>query len=448
MSTEQLVAQLIIDNEWDAATQILSKRLETSSHVKTLSLLYRYNNQFEQEKQVISQAQESSSYIKQRRDYFNKSIWEQLEPRQKLYIPKDFTKVPTLETLEQLCFVTAAGSDHPYFSLVWQLIESLKNTSTYKDIPIMVFDAGLTDDDKQKLLSTFSNITIVDPGWDVEINMNATRVTQAGLKGCTARPYMDKHFQGYRYYMWLDTDVWIQDERALDSVVKQAEEEGVGCVQDHLYDNWQNSFWDMNNRVKPIVPKDFSNFLTTKKTVTGGTFCIDKQSGFFEKWQAYFKLAIDECGFTWGSEEITFLYTVNKMLPKIQPISRVHQFSGCRNGFPIIHEKDQILYTPDSNQIIGIVHLTGFLSLKNDPFIPVVLLPRDQFVPVNHLEQNKQIFNQWLAAHKQMDTQHQINVFENTKMTSFHFRTYPWKDKSAIREELFQNVKAVLAQEA
>lgn len=444
MSFERLIAQLIVDHEWDAAIQTSSKYIETAEQVRTLSLLYRYKNYLDRDQTLIQNCALTSQYIQERFDFFKRPIFEQLQTRQKLCMPKDLSKTPRPDTLEQLCFVTAGGSDQPYFNLLWQLLESIKNTKTYGSIPIMIFDCGLTDDDKHKLHQAFDPVTILDPGWDVDTNIAATRITKNGLKGCTARPFMDRHFPDYRYYMWLDTDVWIQDERALDYVLQQAEETGLGYVQDHLYNVWSNSFWDMNNRRKPIIPDTFSHFLNNKETVTGGTFCIDKLSGFFLKWQENFKTAVTQCEFTWGTEEVTFLYTVNQAVRALQPISRTHQFSGCFYGFPIIHDDSQVLYTPDTNQIIGIVHLTGFLALKLDPLIPVVCLPKEQALPVQMLDQNKQAFNHWLNCHVKGIATQNSNTFQNMQTTSFHYRTWPWVDKPEILDLLMQEAQKVL----
>jgi len=448
MSFKRLIAQLVADQEWDTAIKIASKHQETPDIVKTLSLVYRYKNYFDQEKNMLQNTMIKSPYIEERQNFFKRPIFDQLEARQKLCLPKDFSKVPLQSTLEQLCFVTAGGSDQPYFNLLWQLIESLKNTATYNKIPIMIFDCGLTDEDKDKLQKTFNPVTIVDPGWDVDANIQATRVTQDGLKGCTARPFMDKHFPGYRYYMWLDTDTWVQDERALDRIAKEAEENGIGVVQDHCFDTWINSYWGMNNLRKSIIPESFSQSLNDKKTATAGTFCIDRNSGFFLEWQKNFKTAIIECQFTWGCEEVTFIYTANKMIKSLNPLNRVHQFSGCSNGLPIIHNDSQLLYMPDTNQIIGIFHLIGFFALKIDPFIPVTLLPPDQFIPNQLLAKNKQIFEQWLANHQNHGNIQPLNVFPNTQIASFHFRTWPWKDKSEILQQLLQEAQEVLVSES
>lgn len=423
----KIAAQLIQDREFGIARQMLEKETNDTQACYWLSLLYRYQDDYDKEKMIIDKAlalDRSNAYMQERLAWHNLPLFDRLVPRQQLCLPKNPQKIPSISTLEQLCFVTAGGSDTPYRECFIQLLESIRATQLYKEIPIMIMDTGLTDQDKDFIQKNFAPVIIKDPDWDVDIINNlqtsgGERLTQ-GLKACTARPFIPKHFPGCRYYFWLDTDVWIQDERCLDLMIDQAVRQGVSAT--YHFSGTQNflfagSWWDhMTQNGKWILPEQ-ATFLQDKKVIAGGAICIDNQTGIFEMWQRAFTADFAHSKQAWGPDELSCLYSVYKILPKLEYLGFEQAYSMNFTGPPIINT-DGILCVPDSAKIVGLFHFCG---TKKDLF----------FVPV--IESNVSI-------------DLQINKYGQVprKMVPLHYRTWPWQDKPGILSHLMQDIKSTL----
>lgn len=426
MSSTILAAyQLITDNKFDSAKQILaSKKNANADSLYFLSLLFRYDDEYDQERKTIEQAltiDADNIYMRERLAWHELPLFDRMVPRQQLCLPRDPKTIPSPAILSQLCFVTAGGSDSPYYECLIQLLESLRATQLYKHVPIMVIDAGLNNSHKNFLTKTFSPVTIVDPGWDVDVPKYAQTSSGNrsinGLKACSARPFIPKHFPGYKYYFWLDTDTWIQDERSLDLMIDQAVEFGVSSTTHfagRLDSNFTDSWWD--SVAKEWSPPEYREFLQGKTVIAGGAFCLDVETNAFDHWQQYFSNIFEFKHQTFGPDEFSFLYTIHKHLPPKKYIDFRHVYSLCDLGAPII--KNGILSAPYSALPLGIIHFNGLR--KDRYFMPMI----ESGVPVP-IEINRQ-----------------GNV--PRYMRSVHYRTWPWADKPEILGLLMQEAKTVL----
>lgn len=416
-----LAAQLIQDQDYEIAVQMLEKETNNEQAFYWLSLLYGYFDDYEKEKIVVDKAlafNKDSSYMHERLAWHSLPLFDRLVPRQPLRLPRNPQKIPSKTILDQLCFVTAGASDTPYRECFIQLLESLRATVLYKNIPIMIIDTGMSEEDKTFVHANFGPVTIKDPDWDVDITSaqqtsGGNRVTN-GLKACTARPFIPKHFPGYRYYFWVDTDVWIQDERCLDLMIDQAVRQGASAT--YYYAGVPNyefagSWWDRMTQNGAWILPEHAQFLHDKKVIAGGAICIDYQSGIFETWQECFAADFAYSKQAWGPDELSCLYSVYKNCPKLEYLGVEQAYSMNFTGPPTINT-DGILCVPDSGRVVGLFHFCG--AQKDLFFAPVI-------------ESNTAI-----DLH--------INKYGQVprKMTSLHYRTWPWADKSEIRETLLK----------
>lgn len=414
-----IVAQLIRDREFDVAKQMLVKEGDNAKALYLLSLLYRYNDDYDAEKQAIDRLlklDEQNAYAQERLKWHALPLFDRLVPRQPLSLPRDPKMIPSQAVLEQLCFVTAGGSDSPYFELMIGLIESLKNTRLYKDIPICILDAGLSEEHKNFLLKIYSNITITDPGWDIDITISGYDFMGKerplnGFKGCSARPFIPKHFPEFRYYIWLDTDVWVQDERSLDALISSTVMHGVCApiVRNSTGGRWAGSWWNKVCQDHKLIPEEYLPVLEQAPYLTAGLLCVDKMSGFFDLWANYMKESVDYSGQIWGPDELTFVYTYQKHFTRAPHLDFHHNYSlNTAHGKPVF--LDNCLVTPYSAEIIGTLHFVG--------------IPKDQwFIQLMEVDRVALLGGQ---GKKQEVTQ------------SLHYRIWPWADKPEILQKLIK----------
>ncbi len=449
MSKLKLATAFIADQNYESARDILEKEQRNTHNVYFLSLLYRYFNQMRKEQTLVEQAVSlglSSQYIEERRKYYSLPIFEQLEPRQSLILPKDPARIASAGSLEQLCIVTGGGSDKPYFYLMTQLLESLEACPTYKNVRKGIIDCGLTDEDKNYLLKNFSNVEIKTPNLNFKLPDKVERFTQKGNWGILARPFMDKLFPGYRYYMWLDTDSWVQDERSLDNVLCDAENYKLGVVASHCGRVYAGSFWERWHKT-PIVPEYMWQFLHDNPfpLLTASCFCIDaKNTDFFPKWGRYLEDQMEKNGFDWGNDEITFNYTVHKDFQVSRVNSLNYNFDLGGRGLPRLKlDEPDVLYSTLDEEVVGILHLCGMGLHKSYPLWPCLVHPSSFTEEV--FQANRQRYQQivqFCDAHKVMPDQ--VNAGSNSQITSCHFRVFPWRDKQSIMSALKKEAQICL----
>jgi hypothetical protein len=204
--------------------------------------------------------------------------------------------------MDSLCIVTGISSNEPYFELGFQLIESIKATQHYANIPIKVLDCGLSQEHRE-ILKSYFDLEIKDPAWDIEPSLITSSPhfikfeNLSSWKGCTARPYLAKHFPGYGYYLWIDADTWINDEQILDKLIVFAENQEIGCLSES----------------KPVSRSIIRRSLTREQLcrfgketlIINGLFCLSR--GAIDEYAAHAGQQIDLLGrYGWGFDMAVF----------------------------------------------------------------------------------------------------------------------------------------------
>jgi hypothetical protein len=106
--------------------------------------------------------------------------------------------------------IIVSGADSGYFPLLQDAVLSVR--AQCQAVPIGVLDLGLAVDDLAWLAERVSHV--VRPAWDVDFP-GRERAPEA-FKAQVARPFLPRHFPGYRMYVWLDADAWVQDWRVIE----------------------------------------------------------------------------------------------------------------------------------------------------------------------------------------------------------------------------------------
>lgn len=292
--------------------------------LQKLSLQYRSQQRFDKERHILLQGAKSfphDPYIQERLTWHQRPTFHrdprhsQTQPRPPLHLSRIPALTPTNHTLSKLCFVTGISSNHPYFELAIQLLESVKATLYYNNIPIKVLDCGLTPEDATYLVQRF-NVEVKDPGWDVpqhllRANSSYWKLPPAGYKGIISRPYIHKHFPGFEYYYWMDADTWIQSELGIDQFVKMAETHGMGVVNHPLHKTWKYR----STHFGGTLP-DYCHFDPNTKAILGGHYCINIQMA--ERYAALCdQLIVDKKQYSWGFDlaSLNYFYYHDAKIP-------------------------------------------------------------------------------------------------------------------------------------
>lgn len=412
---------LLRDGDFARATRLLEAEPANQHVLYLLSLLYRYDDAYDGEREVVRRSLEldgSNAYMRGRMAWHDLPLFDRVVPRQRLELPRDPATTPTQEMLDQLCFVTTGGSDEPFRQLLVELLESLAATRLYASIPVYIFDAGLSDEDKHYLLGRFKQIReIRDPGWDVDAGE-----LKNGYKATTARVFMNRHFPGHRYYLWIDTDCWVQDENAIDELVQRAHGQGIGICPDAIPSRTYYAAMPAPARYKDTA------FLAAQPA-TDALFCIDAGTGTFDELQRVFLKLYQYGGFSHFMGQFAINVILRRGGREVQQLDpqrvlfniSVNVLAGC----PLLDADNHILNC--RREIVGFPHLTWnakFLSPYHRPFIKST---------------SADISPEYANRVEMLFWNNELPVSDDLAYASACYRTWPWADKGRLRELLMDH---------
>jgi hypothetical protein len=191
-----------------------------------------------------------------------------------------------------------SGGDTNYFELLKDLLESLKNLKTSEVYQICFLDGGLKDDEKSYFIS--HGVRVVDPGWP-----NKFSKIKAGrkkyLKIELAKVWLDKLFPDTDNLIWIDSDAWVQDDKAIKILKSVMIKKKLAIVSQasrlqEYHMSVKNVFGPFfllknilyKNAIKAGLKKDIISSVIARPTLNAGVFGINSQSPHWERlryWQ-------------------------------------------------------------------------------------------------------------------------------------------------------------------
>ena len=117
--------------------------------------------------------------------------------------------------MKSVAIVTMADSN--FFELMTGLINSISDFEERKNVAICVLDAGLKED-QLKLLNGKVDI-IKKANWDIEVP-NYKVKGREWLKSKVSRAFLPNYFPGFKKYLWIDADAWVNSWEAIQLYIK------------------------------------------------------------------------------------------------------------------------------------------------------------------------------------------------------------------------------------
>ena len=119
-------------------------------------------------------------------------------------------------------------ADANYFPLLQELIKSIKRFKESENIAICILDAGLTQNQKDKLFNDVDEIKSAE--WDIEVPVNKVK-DKEWLKSQVSRAFLPKYFPNYQKYLWIDCDAWVNDWNCVELYFKACDDGKLGITQ-------------------------------------------------------------------------------------------------------------------------------------------------------------------------------------------------------------------------
>ena len=270
--------------------------------------------------------------------------------------------------------VIVSLADSNYFELLNELIDSIKKFEQSKNVSICILDAGLTEDQKNKLSEKIDEIKIAE--WDIEVPGHKVSGKE-WLKSQVSRAFLPKYFPGYKKYLWIDCDAWVNDWQTVVLYFKACENGKLGITQTMGpgYKILSKVKWifgklaliksqNFKHAVNSKIGIDNARKLAFAPHINIGVFSLEHDSACWKTWQDNLKKTL-KSGKIFGSEGLAINMSVY-----IDDIETEFLPLNCNwivsNLLPKFDEANQTFVEPYlPNYRIGIMHLAAGIWKNN-----------------------------------------------------------------------------------
>ena len=264
--------------------------------------------------------------------------------------------------------VIVSLADANYFPLLEELVNSVKRFRESENLAICILDAGLSQEQREKLSSRVDEIKPAK--WDIEVSQFKVREKE-WLKSQVSRAFLPKYFPSYEKYLWIDCDAWVNDWQTIELYFKACDNGKLGITQTigPGYKITSKVNWlfgklaiiksqNFKHAVKSKIGYDKARKLAFAPHINIGVFSLEKNSEGWTIWQDNLTKTL-KAGNIFGSEGLAINMSVyiDNLETEFLPLNCNWITS---NLLPKYDEKQKTFVEPYlPNYKIGIIHLAA-----------------------------------------------------------------------------------------
>ena len=264
--------------------------------------------------------------------------------------------------------VIVSLADANYFPLLEELIDSIKRFKESANVAICILDAGLTQNQKDKLSNKVEEIKHAE--WDIEVPGYKVKQKE-WLKSQVSRAFLPKYFPNYEKYLWIDCDAWVNDWSSVELYFKACDNGKLGITQTigPGYKITSKVNWlfgklaiiksqNFKHAIKSKIGYDKARKLAFSPHINIGVFSLEKNSKAWNIWQNNLSKTL-KAGNIFGSEGLAINMSVyiDDLETEFLPLNCNWITS---NLLPKFDKQKEIFVEPYlPNYKIGIMHLAA-----------------------------------------------------------------------------------------
>ena len=266
--------------------------------------------------------------------------------------------------------VIVSLADANYFELINELVDSIQRFEKSKETAVCVLDAGLTEDQKSILSKKVDEIKSAE--WDIKVPSFKV-MGKEWLKSQVSRAFLPKYFPGYRKYLWIDADAWVNKWETIELYFKGSDNNklAISTSADRSYGRVLRAEWLIRSiaviksqNYKHAKSSGFSEDIARKVALMPhlniGVFCLNFDAPHWEAWQKNLKKALSS-GKIFGSEQVAMNVTIYVDNLEIEILPAYCNWT-LTNKIKFDTEKNSLVEFYLPNHEIGIIHLAGKTS--------------------------------------------------------------------------------------
>lgn len=253
--------------------------------------------------------------------------------------------------------IIVSGADAKYFHLLQDMITSSHAAREQHGAALGVLDFGLAPEHLAWLRSR--DARIVSMGEIIAVLPEAMHRLE--FLPYAARAMLADLFPGFSLLIWLDADLWLQDDGALDAFVAGADTAGLAMVaerhQGYRFQAWLQA-WIAKHFLAGYGPVR-GLWLFTRPHLNVGAFAMQAGAPHWAQWRHAFAAAFRRSGRAIPHDQFALNQIVHQHHATVQILPAPWNWI-CDRGPPVWDGARGCFCTPDpSREPIRIMHLAG-----------------------------------------------------------------------------------------
>jgi hypothetical protein len=200
-------------------------------------------------------------------------------------------KLGPAQPAPRIMIVTA--SDSRFMPFLRGMLASLAGWLRQDRVSLACFDIGLAEPDRVWLAAQGAHLLTAR----AHLGADATAVKPA-LLSFLARPFLPEYLPGHDVYVWIDSDVWLQDDTVLDSYIEGALATGMAITHERTASyrfqpwllGWTTKHFALGYGLLETA------YLLTQRHVNAGFFAIRAGAPHWAAWAECYQAAIARTG--------------------------------------------------------------------------------------------------------------------------------------------------------
>ena len=205
--------------------------------------------------------------------------------------------------------VIVSLADANYFPLLEELVDSIKRFKESENVAICILDAGLNQNQKEKLSQKVDEIKSAE--WDIEVPEFKVKGKE-WLKSQVSRAFLPKYFPNYEKYLWIDCDAWVNDWQSVELYFKACDNGKLGITQTigPGYKITSKVKWlfgklaliksqNFKHAIKSKIGYEKARKLAFAPHINIGVFSLEKNSEGWSSWQNNLSKTLEGWKYFW-----------------------------------------------------------------------------------------------------------------------------------------------------
>jgi hypothetical protein len=266
--------------------------------------------------------------------------------------------------------IVTAG-DAGYFSLLTDLLVSLRRGLGERLHPLSILDIGFTDAQRESLRREYG-ATVAPLGWDLLYPPRSHPPNS--FKVLAGRPHLPRHFPGYDIYLWIDADCWVQDATVLELFIRGAAKGNLAIVPEIDRGYWtihkRPKFWGQNQKAFAWGFGLREGYRYGRNAIlNAGVFALKGTAPHWQLWSDNYARALKRgrLGARTYRGNISFFLADQTSLNRAvyaqgAPATLLPAYCNwfCGKGTPMFDAENNLVIEPhEPHRPLGIVHLAG-----------------------------------------------------------------------------------------